>query len=633
MAVDVQGIINSAQTTAREMANNASTMVQSAVRAFDTRYELGQGNIPLSLTDVQIDLPQISPYTGARFEAPDSPGQPDALLPVPELLNEALPASKVSKPTFVEPPRPSDTPSVTLGSAPSIGSIYIPPAPDALMNFEIEVPTLTDIVVPKAPAVTLPAFDAQRPNVALTDPGDLTEQYRIDFADQGNSLRSALESAVDAQLAKINPRFHEQMDAIETRLAKYLKGGTALPPEVEDAIFNRAADKTNAEYLRTRDAAYGEAAARGFTLPSGAVYSAVIQARQAAADNNARAAMEIAIKQAELEQQNLQFAVTQSMNLRQIVLNTSMAWAGNLVQLNAQALQFAQGVLQAAVDIYDIKVKIAQAQVQVYQAEAQVYEYRLKAVLAVYDVYAAEVKALEAQVGVDQARVQAFTARMSGYGALANAYKAMLEGVATKAQIEKIKVDAFGTQVQAYSAAVQGKTAEWQAYKAQLEGNVAKFDAYKAEVQAYSVEVDAYKTRVEASAKRVEAVAAANESSRRQYEAAVSAYSALVHGQSSAVQAELGSYEVNLKHAIAVVNAQEAKARQKLASMTAMGNVAVSAYQTNAQIAIANAQMNYKRMNDTASVILSGAKAYGDMAGSALSGINSLAAGIEQTSL
>ena len=51
------------------------------------------------------------------------------------------------------------------------------------------------------------------------------------------------------------------------------------------------------------------------------------------------------------------------------------------------------------------------------------------------------------------------------------------------------------------------------------------------------------------------------------------------------------------------------------------------------QIAISNAEMNYKRMSDLSTVGTSGAKVFGDMASSALSGMNSLAAAIEQTSL
>lgn len=170
----------------------------------------------------------------------------------------------------------------------------------------------------------------------------------------------------------------------------------------------------------------------GFTLPTGALHSTLVQSRQAAADASARAAMDIAIKQAEIEQANLQFAVTQSANLRQVALQATQSWAGNLVQINGQALQFAQGVLQAAISLYDVRVKIVQLQVQlqvqIYQAEAEVYQHRLKAVLEVYEIYQAQIEGLKAQVSVDMAKVQAFEAQAGALATLATAYKAVIDG-------------------------------------------------------------------------------------------------------------------------------------------------------------------------------------------------------------
>lgn len=632
MATDVSSLITSAQNTAKELATESATMVDRALSAFDVRYELIPGDLALNFTDVNLDVGEVPQYQGAQFEAPQTPGAAPETLPLPTLELGEAPGLGAVKPTFVLPSTPSELQGFE-GVAPTMSALYVPPAPDALSNLNIEPPTLTEIVVPAVPQVALPEFDAQRPDTDLQAPTDFVAQYRLDFRDQGVALRNDLEGAVDAYIAKINPRFTEQMAAIEDRLAAYIRGGSGLTPAVEDAIYGRALDKTNIEYLRTRDTIYEDSARRGFTLPTGAVLSAVTQARQAAADNNARAAMDIALKQAELEQNNLQFAVTQSMQLRQMVIGASQQWAGNLVQLNAQALQFAQGVLQATVELYDIKVKIVQARVEIYRAEAQVYEYRLKAVLAAYDVFKSQVDALRAQVDVDVARVQAFTSQVNAYGALANAYKAVIDGVATKAQIEKLRVEAFGAEVQAYSAKVAGKTAEWQGFRAQVEGEVAKVDAYKAEVQAYGQEVEAFKTKVQAKAAQIQAVGQTNESAARTYTASVQAYTALVQGQSAAVQAEIQSFDSTLKAFTAGASVKEAEARIKVENIRSSGQVAVSAYAQQANVAIANAQMNYKRSSDVANVAVSGANVYASMTSSALAGMNSMAAAIEQYSL
>lgn len=632
MATDVKGIISSAQETAKDLATQAAELTLRAQSAFDTRYEVFPGELQLTLQDADFEVGAVPRYDGARFDAPPEPGEAPAMLLIPAMEAGEAPINSAEKPRINAPQVPAQLAQFS-GQAPSLNGISVPSAPAALSNLDIAPPALTDITVPGAPVVQLPEFDAIRPDTGLPEPGDLSAQYRADFADQGNRMIRAVEGEVDAYLAKINPQFHSQMAAIEDRLSKYLAGGTGFRPEVEDAIWNRAADKTNAEFMRLRDTAYDDAARRGFTLPTGALNSSVMQARQAAADANARAAMDIAVKQAEIEQANLQFAVTQSMNLRQVALQATQAWAGNLLQINGQALQFAQDVLQAAIQLYQLRIQIVQARVQIYQAEAEVYQHRLKAVLAVYDAYQAHIEGLKAQVSVDAARVQAFTSQVNAYGALANAYKAVIDGVATRAQVEKLKVEAFGAEVNAYQARVQAKTAEWQGYRAQLEGETMKLEAYKTEIQAYGQEVQAYEAKIRAKSTEIQAASTANEAAARTYQAAVSAYEALVRGRSAAVQAEIQSYESTIKGWTAGVQALEAQARVRVANNSATAQTAIAAYQQQAHVVIANAEMNNKRMAELSNVATAGARVFGQMTSSALSGMNALAGAIETQSL
>ena len=633
MATDVQGIISAAQDTAQAMAEQAADFTRRAQLAFDTRYEIGPINLPLALTDVDFNVGEVPQYRGSAFVEPPSPGESPELREVPDLVLPDAPTNTAKKPVIATPQTPAQLAQFNK-QAPSVGSISVPAAPPALQNLDLLTPpTLTDITVPGAPVAQVPEFDAIRPDTTLQDPGNLEAQFRQDFRDQAGSMARVLEGEIDAYLDKINPQFHSQMAAIEDRLSRYLAGGTGFAPTVENAIWNRATDKIDGEYRRARDAAYDEAARRGFTLPTGALQSALMQSRQAAADASARAAMDIAIKQAEIEQANLQFAVTQSANLRQVAIQAAQAWAGNLVQINGQALEFAKGVLQSAIQLYDIQAKTVQIRAQLYQAEAEVYQHRLKAALAIYDAYQAHIEGLKAQVSVDAARVQAFQAQASGYAALANAYKAVIDGVTTKAQIEKLKVEAFGAEVNAFQAQVQAKTAEWQGFKAQLEGETIKIDAYGKEVQAYGQEVEAYRAQVQAQTTAIQAVSTANEAAARTYQASVGAYSALVQGRSTVVEAEIKSFESTLKAWTAGVQAQESEARVKIANNQANAQATISAYGQNTQLALANMAMNYKRMNDMARVGVSGAEVFGKMASSALSGMNSLAASIESQSL
>ena len=628
MSTPVDLLIYNAGARADGLSAGAAMMVDRAISLIAPLNPQFPKAPTLDLKDRDFEIDFPDGYSGDRFQAPPEPDPMPKPLPVPPAYSGSAPTLTAKPPASVDTPRPAELRAFTK-VAPSMDTIVVPPAPVALDQFDFTPPVLRDIQVPDAPVVALPEFSAQRPETNLAVPSDFAERFRFDFADQNTSMRSALEGAIDAQLAKINPQFHTQMSAIEARLSQYLAGGSALRPEIEDAYFQRAADKASAEYQRTRDAAYAEGASRGFTIPGGAVFSAAARARQAAADNNARAALEMALKQAELEQQTLQFAVTQSSNLRQMVLNATMQWAGHLVQINGQALQYAQGVLQASVQLYETQVRIVQANVEIYRAEAQVYEYRLKSVLAVYDIYRAQVQALESQVNVDRARVEVFSTQANAYAAVANAYRAVIDGVAAKAQIEKLRVDAFGAEVQAYSAEVSAKTAEWNGYRAAMEVNAVKTQAYQAQVQAFGQEVSAYKAQVEASESQIRAVTATNEGTARAYAAAMEGYRALVAGRSAAVEAEIKNYMAGLDQYKAQAQAKEASLRLSYENTKARNETTLANYKAISDVALSQAQMDYKRMTDMAQVASHGAGVYGSMASSALAGMNSLASSME----
>lgn len=633
MATDVSGIISEAQSMARELADSAKESIQGALKAFDTRVVPITGNPTINLDFKAFEAKAAPGFQGSSFNEPTRPGEAPNARDIPSIdIGLGAPGNSPDKPVVTDPNLPTPL-TMAVPSAPSISLPNVPSTPAILQSFDFEPPSISNVVVPEAPKVAVPEFKATKPTLDLTAPEDLEEQFRLDFADQSNRLQRDLEASIDAQLTKINPRFHEQMAAIETRLAKYVEGGTALAPSVETAIWERGAEKNAREYLRVRDTVYQEGAGRGFTIPGGAQFSAAIQARQAAADTNARMAVEIAVKQAELEQQNLQWAVVQSSNLRQMVLGATQQWASTLVQLNGHALEFAKGVMNSVVALYDIRVKMASAQVEVYKAEAMVFDSMLRATLAEYEVYEAQVSALKAQVSVDEAKVQAFGAKMNGLAVMANAYKSAIDSVMAKAQIEKLRVEIFGTEVQAYSAALNGKSAEWDAYKAQLQGNSEKWRAYQAESQGYAEQVRAWQASIAAQSAAAEAIATENKSLLATFEAQVKAYSSLVDAEATRVKTDVIGYEAELKGYVAEQQARVEEAKANFERVKATGELALAKYKTDGEVVMQSAGLEYRRMSDTAQVILGGANSYAHMAGSALSGMNAMAAAIEQTTL
>ena len=471
----------------------------------------------------------------------------------------------------------------------------------------------------------LPAFTAVTPTDTTVAPTNLDTTFGNAYSGAAPSMVTMVNGYVDAMLTQRNPQYNAQMAAIEAQLTKYLAGGTGLNAAVENAIYARAQSKNDAEARRVRDAAYAEAASRGFTLPSGALMSAMQTARQAGADNNAKAATEITVLQAEMEQKNLQFAVTTSTALRTTVLNATLSYMQNLNQLNGQAIDYAKTILSSILEMYNTSVKAYSVKLDGYKAEAAVYETRLKAAMAGIELYKAEIQALEAMTQVDKTRVDVYRARIDSLTALSNVYRAQIEAVQGRASLEKLKLDLFQTQVQTYTAQVQGKNAEWQGYTAAINGQQAKAQIYATQVQAFGAQVNAYKADIEAKAEVVKATATTNDARARQYSATMQGYQTVVQarGQVASTTLENQRQQVVAFQAqtqAAIGNAQVQNEYYKATSMVAIENAKLAIY-----TAFQDADVKRAYSASLAQLHTANAQIYGNLAGAALAGMNTLA--------
>lgn len=624
-ASDVTDIIQSAMEMGNTLSTDASEALQGALQRLDTpsfeSYEAAatyQSVRPTEFNGSPISL-RVSPVNtgGAPTSAPSL-----AVIPGPDYGN--APAFTYNAPVFANISTPAQLEALTA-VIPFINPITVPDAPSALLSINLVPPTIHDITIPTAPTVVLPEFLVTQPNTDIATPTDFAVEYAQNYADSSTAMRATINAELDAQLLKLNPRYTEQMAKLEDKLSLFLEGGTALPPEVEQAIFNRTRDKINEEYLRTRDGIMVEGSKRGFTIPGGAQFSALSQARQAAADNNSRASIEIAIKQAELEQNNTQFAVTQTQNLRTAVMQTMTAWFTGLIQLNGQGLEYSKDLLAASIAVYETLVKIVASRVEVYKAEATIYATKLDAAMAIYEVYKAEVSALQAQAQVDTAKVEAFSAQASAYNALAGAYKAIIDGTVAKAEVEKLKVDIYETEVRAYATKVGAKQAEWQGFAAQLQGETAKSEVYKSQVGAYSAQVTAYNTKINAYNARVDGISKQNVGTVDVFKATVDAYAARVSAEGTRAQAEGVAAASEAQKFEAEANAHGDANRAKIADAEASARVGVANMEAKIQAAIATSKANNDFMTSAAQISVQAAQVYGTMSASALSGITGIA--------
>ena len=618
---DAQSYATSVTDDARSALDDAARLVQAVGFSVPNIQPVALPNAPLQ--NANITPPSLSDIT---LELPAEPGGEPVFQEIALITEGAAPTFSVAPPTLNLPNKPYQTADF-VAEAPNITTSFnFPTPPSELTNPLIEAPVLPERNAPDAPQVMLPAFSEVRPTDDTQAPMNLEGQLSAAYSGAALSTINMLDGFVDVQIRKINPKFHAQMASIESQLERYMAGGTGIKPEVEDAIYSRAREKNDVEAKRVRDAAYSEAASRGFTLPTGALMSAVARARQEAANNNLKASSDIVVMQAEMEQKNLQFAVTASASLRTAMLQASLSYHQNLISINGQALDYAKATLSAVIETYNTAVKAFSLKLDAYKAEAVVYETRLKSAMAGIELYKAEVDALQSLTNVDRAKVDVYRARIDALQSYASVYKSRVDVVLGQASLEKLKLDLFQSQVQAYSARVQGRNAEWQGYTAAIGGENAKAQMYRSQIEGFNAQVQAYKAGLEAKSEVVRAAAITNKAMAEQYSAALSGYSAVVQANGEVARTKLENQRQEIvafqaQSQAAVANAQVQNEYYRSISIVGIENAKM---QLTAQIQDGDSRRAFGQA--IAALGTSSASVYASMASAAMSGMNTLVA-------
>lgn len=624
----VETLTAAAQAYVETVAGQSGTALQTAIDAVTsvgfTQFSYNPVPLP-QLPEVPEPL-EAPPLDDVALDLPEEPDDTLLFQDISEIEAGTAPTLDADVPTLTMPTQPSAL-AEFQATLPSIDTdLDFPEPPSELLNPMVTAPTITERDEPERPQTMLPTFDALAPVDTTEAPTNIEARVAAAYASQAPSTIAMLDGYVDAMLVKFNPRYHEQMGRIETQLATYLDGGTGLDPDVEDAIYERSRDKVDAETRRVGAAAFADAADRGFTLPTGAALAAISTARQAGADNNARAAREIVVLQAEMEQKNLQFAVTTSAGLRTALLNSALSYHQNLVTINGQALEYAKTILAAVVEVYNVSVRAYQVKQEAYKTEALVYETRRKAAMAQIELYQAEIDALKALGDVDRQKVEVYKARIDALQVYANVYRAQIEAVQGRANLEKLKIDVFQAQVQAHTSKVQGKNAEWLGYKASIEGQQAIAGMYGEQVKVFGIETDAWGRQITAKAEIARAQAMTNQARAENFRAVMAGYSTVVQARGDVARTRLENQRQKVITFQAQSQAQIANAQVQNEYYRSTSEIAIKNAALSLDAIFKSAELQRGFANSIAQLHSSNASVHGQLAGAALSGMNTLAA-------
>jgi hypothetical protein len=612
---------------ANDLVNQGKALTEAAQQAIQgidsgtTDY-----SIPLAQAFKEPDKITRPTLHSVAFEAPTEPVKPGDYQHVSPIVVGATPIFDIAAPTLTMPSRPSEIGTFDV-TAPVIDiDARFPTPPAALENPMFQAPTLGTYETPDKPNIVLPSFDALAPDGEPVALGDLSSRFVASAREQMPQLMDAVEAKLDGFVNKYDPNFQVQRAKLEDQLSKFLDGGTGFKPEVENAIHERSRDKISAEYLRNIAAVDADGARRGFTIPSGAMNAARLQLRVNAGDNLARSAIDIATKQAELEQANLQFAVTASSQIRTSMLQIAVSQQANMITVMSAAIDFANDAVGFMVQGYNAALEGFKYKLNVYQVKATVFETQLRGALAGIEVYKAEIDALQALTNVDRSKVELYAAQLGGLQTLANVYKTQVDATVAKADLEKIKLDIYRTQAEVFSVQTQAKNAEWGAYSAAIQGEQAKLGVYESQARVFQTKIDGYQAQIQSETAKLDASIRQNEALTRNYEAETRTFAAIVQARSELARNDLANQSLAVQAYQVEAAAAVAEAQSRASYYASVNQVGIEQARLFTQQSIERGKMKLEKTKAIADSTIGLGRTIEGAAGAAMSGVVSLAA-------
>ena len=516
--MDAAGIVNAKFDQAKAYADSATSALTGFTDALNA--SIGAPPTPFS--------PQWTP-----------PPPPGAITPPPAPTLQSITVSTPSAPGAFTEGAPVITVTDFTGAEPNLN---LPPAPTVTYGPAPIVPGVSDVNMPNEPAmadVALPTF------LSLSTPTFGGVDLHYDYL-------SKLEDIPTLELVQPTPYHYARgpayasalLDNLKAVLNERIKGGTGLNPAVEQAIWDRARSRETQTALANEAEVMRNSEALGFQLPSGVLAAQLREAQQNYYDKLSGLSRDVAIKQAELEQENLKQTIAQGMQLEGQLVDYSL-------KLEQMTFEAAKTAAENAIQIYNGQVEKFKALLAAYDTYAAAYKTIMDAELSKVEVYKAQMQGEQAKAEVNNSLVQRYKAQIEAGMSRVEVYKAQVGAANTRVQLEQTKLSAVGEQIKAYVAQVNAETAKVEAYKAGVQAETAKVEIYSAKAQAYGIKTNAQAEKARAEISRFNALAQAKEAEWRGFEAQVRAEASRL----DAIASHSGALTANYKAQAEVLQA------------------------------------------------------------------------------
>lgn len=469
------------------MANEAYDAAQvylSNMLTYGTNY-LGQ------LSAINYSAPTLS----VTWSSLAPPTLPDV---VPDGYLAALPDIAVNMPTDTPAALTIDAPAYSIDDFTDVmDTMTFGVAPTVSYGAAPTIPSAGAVTVPDAPLISLPAEPTFLSLNTVTFAGiDLHADWLVKL---DNIPTLALVEPTPYSYSP-NPEYTSALMAdLKATLLSRMAGGTGLDPAVEQAIWDRARSRETNTALANEAEVMRQSEAFGFALPAGVLAAQLREAQQNYYDKLSDLSREVSIKQADLEQKNLEQTITVALQLEGQLIDYSF-------KMENLAFMAAKELADNSIQIYNAGVEGFKALLTGYQTYAAAYKTIIDSELAKVEVYKAQLQAEMTKAQINQALVEQYKASISASMSQVEIYKAQVGAAQTLVQLEQTKISAAGEQVRGYVAQINAETAKVEAYKAGVQAEATKVEVYKAKAQAFSAKVGAQAEKAKADLGRYTAL-------------------------------------------------------------------------------------------------------------------------------
>jgi len=246
-------------------------------------------------------------------------------------------------------------------------------------EFDSKPPSVPDLSVPDPPEdLFVPPFNGEPPNVEGIDPptvvgipGDIPFDNDV--------------------INRLKEKFFEDLGS---------PGGYS--PEVEQAIYDRARSRREADLQEKKEQAASDLAKRGFPAPPGALHA--LRRRYDVEDHREETNLnrDIVHQQADLARQKYEFLMQTGVNIEAALRERAMQQAQTAVEKARLQMQF-------ALDVFSSKLRKAEMQSTIFQTEAQVMAERARAESLRFEAYSSQIQGVQSKAELERIKAQIFS--------------------------------------------------------------------------------------------------------------------------------------------------------------------------------------------------------------------------------